>query len=73
MSVSEILIERIKQLTLSVQERVLKYVETMPADQMTVFDRFAGFVNSMDQIPSQLPDDLSKNHDHYLHGMPKRS
>lgn len=73
MSVSETLIEKIKQLSHTDQEKVLRYVEGMPVQQASLFDRFADFVHCMDQQPSQLPPDLAKNHDHYLHGMPKRS
>ncbi|MFT3881976.1 MAG: hypothetical protein QM703_20260 [Gemmatales bacterium] len=73
MSVSEMLIDKIKQLSHTEQEKVLKYVEGMPSQQTTLLDRFADYLHDMDKLPSQLPADLAKNHDHYLHGMPKRS
>jgi hypothetical protein len=37
--------------------------------QRTVADRLAAFIGIADDLPS----DLARNHDHYLHGAPKRT
>ena len=37
------------------------------ADKQSLYDRLKPFVG----IAKDLPPDLAKNHDHYLHGRPK--
>ena len=39
-----------------------------PAPRRTLAERYAKFVGLADD----LPPDMAKNHDHYLHGAPKR-
>ena len=40
-----------------------------PSPRSTLAERYAEFVGLADD----LPPDMAKNHDHYLHGAPKRS
>jgi hypothetical protein len=35
--------------------------------------RLAALGRSVESQPTDLPRDLAKNHDHYLHGLPKRA
>lgn len=37
------------------------------------WDRLIALARRVEQSPCDLPDDLSANHDHYLHGSPKSS
>ena len=43
-------------------------VEVIEAGEKTLAERFAPFVGCLDD----LPEDLAAQHDHYLHGTPKR-
>jgi len=44
-------------------------VETIPAaTSRTLAERFGDVIGAA----SELPEDLAENHDHYLHGAPKR-
>jgi hypothetical protein len=38
----------------------------------TVWDRMRQFARESEQEPCDLPADYAINHDHYLHGAPKR-
>ena len=35
------------------------------------WDRLIALARKVEQMPCDLPEDLSENHDHYLHGQPK--
>lgn len=37
-----------------------------------VWQRLAALARQAELEPSDLPTDLAANHDHYLHGLPKR-
>jgi len=39
-----------------------------PQDMPTLYERFKDFIGIADDLPS----DLAENHDHYLHGRPKK-
>jgi hypothetical protein len=41
--------------------------------QEHIFDRLARLANELGIDTTELPTDLSLNHDHYLYGVPKRS
>jgi hypothetical protein len=34
--------------------------------------KLADLAKSLESLPCDLPSDLAANHDHYLHGLPKR-
>lgn len=38
----------------------------------TVWDKLSALGEWAETLPTDLPPDLSANHDHYLHGLPKR-
>ena len=38
----------------------------------TIGQKLAALGHSIEQAPCDLPVDLAANHDHYLHGLPKR-
>ena len=37
------------------------------------WDRLIALARKVEKMPCDLPEDLSENHDHYLHGQPKRT
>ncbi len=37
------------------------------------WDRLIALARKVEQFPCHLPEDLAENHDHYLHGLPKRT
>jgi len=39
-----------------------------PVRRMTLAEQFKDIIG----IANDLPEDMSRNHDHYIHGMPKR-
>jgi len=39
-----------------------------PVAERTLAERYAGLIG----ITDALPEDMAENHDHYLHGTPKR-
>ena len=39
---------------------------------VTTGEKLARFAKKTETQPCDLPEDLADNHDHYLHGMPKR-
>ncbi len=43
-------------------------VELLEADLPTLAERLKDFIGKADG----LPEDMAKNHDHYLHGQPKK-
>ena len=43
-----------------------------PATEPTVWTRLSELGRWVETLPTDLPPDLSANHDHYLHGLPKR-
>lgn len=44
------------------------HIEPEPPKRRTVAERYASFIG----IAEDMPADLAKNHDHYIHGTPKR-
>ena len=52
----------------SLQEGTEVRVEVIEPRAKTLAERFAPFVGCLDD----LPEDLAAQHDHYLHGTPKR-
>lgn len=55
-------------------EVVLLLPEVPPAlETPAVWERLAELGRWAETQPSELPVDLAQNHDHYLHGRPKRS
>lgn len=43
------------------------------ADQeLTAGQKLAELARKYQNLPCELPEDLAKNHDHYLYGLPKR-
>jgi hypothetical protein len=52
----------------ALQEGAEVRVEVIEAGEKTLAERFAPFVGCLDD----LPEDLAAQHDHYIHGTPKR-
>lgn len=50
-------------------------VAALPAQEAspTIWERLAALGRWSETQPTDLPTDLAENHDHYLHGLPKRS
>ena len=48
--------------------------ESQPSDTgaETIWQKLARIAREVEQTPCDLPEDLAANHDHYLHGTPKR-
>ncbi|MCI0492845.1 MAG: hypothetical protein L0Z07_07905 [Planctomycetes bacterium] len=38
----------------------------------TIGQKLAALARKYENLPCDLPEDLAINHDHYLHGLPKR-
>jgi len=43
------------------------------AHAQTIWQSLAALGKSAEGAPCDLPEDLAANHDHYLHGLPKRT
>ena len=43
-----------------------------PGEQPTIWQKLAALGRWAETQPTNLPQDLAENHDHYLHGTPKR-
>jgi len=41
-------------------------------DDRSIGQKLADLARQAETEPCDLPDDLAKNHDHYLHGLPKK-
>lgn len=41
---------------------------TKPVEQLTHFERYRDFIGSIPDLPS----DMAEQHDHYIHGTPKK-
>lgn len=41
-------------------------------DKRTIWQKLADLGRKVESEPCDLPSDLALNHDHYLHGLPKR-
>ena len=41
-------------------------------DPRTIWQKLADLGREVESLPCDLPADLAANHDHYLHGLPKR-
>ena len=48
--------------------RVAVVVPEIPADQPTLSERLLRLAGTVDDLPS----DMARNHDHYIHGAPKQ-
>lgn len=46
--------------------------KTPDNDSRTIGQKLADLGRWAETQPCDLPDDLAKNHDHYLHGLPKK-
>ncbi|MBI5761604.1 MAG: hypothetical protein HZA46_24095 [Planctomycetales bacterium] len=44
-----------------------------PRDGRPIWKKLADLGHSVESQPTDLPPDLAGNHDHYLHGLPKRT
>ena len=47
--------------------------EPTPAGEPTIGQKLAALGRWAETQPCDLPEDLAENHDHYLHGLPKRT
>lgn len=41
-------------------------------EQQTIWQKLADLGRQVESEPCDLPSDLAANHDHYMHGLPKR-
>lgn len=46
--------------------------EAAGSDTRTIWQKLADLGRQVESEPCDLPSDLAANHDHYLHGLPKR-
>jgi hypothetical protein len=46
--------------------------ETKPSGEPTIWKKLGALAKEWEGRPTNLPPDLAANHDHYLHGLPKR-
>ena len=46
--------------------------EIAETDKRTIWQKLADLGRQVESEPCDLPTDLAANHDHYLHGLPKR-
>jgi hypothetical protein len=46
--------------------------EPVASDSPTIWQKLAELGRQVESEPCDLPADLAANHDHYLHGLPKR-
>jgi hypothetical protein len=46
--------------------------EAPPKGGTTIWQKMADLAEWVETQPCDLPGDLADNHDHYLHGLPKR-
>lgn len=51
---------------------VVADVSSSKAESSTIWDKLADLGLWAETLPTDLPTDLAENHDHYLHGRPKR-
>lgn len=55
---------------------IVEFTPRLPAvtseKPKTIGERLAELADWVETQPCDLPEDLAKNHDHYLHGLPKR-
>jgi hypothetical protein len=59
----------IQRLSPADQDRIRNWVLNRPAAKSSIFEQLKSIAGSA----GDLPPDLATNHDHYLHGMPKRT
>jgi hypothetical protein len=59
----------IEKLSLADQHKLHQWLSARQAVQKPVFDKLRRLAGKSRNLPS----DLASNHDHYLHGTPKRS
>lgn len=43
-----------------------------PEEERSIWNKLAELGRSVESMPCDLPEDLAFNHDHYLHGLPKK-
>lgn len=48
-------------------------VHALPVQTKRIGETLADLADWAETQPCDLPEDLAKNHDHYLHGLPKKS
>lgn len=81
MALIDSVIEKIRALPPERQQRVLEFLQSLEEPrngdiarrrQVSVWDEISTLGRELEALPTELPDDLARNHDHYLHGMPKR-
>lgn len=56
---------------MKVRVEVIEPASRQPADEAegpTLYDRHKSFIGTVNDLPS----DFARNHDHYLHGQPKK-
>ncbi len=51
---------------------MLPEAEPAPSAEPSIWDKLSDLGRWAEDLPSDLPTDLAANHDHYLHGLPKR-
>jgi hypothetical protein len=49
-----------------------RWTSAKDADPRTIWQKLADLGREVEAAPCDLPSDLAANHDHYLHGLPKR-
>ncbi len=51
----------------------LQPVSSPASDQPTIWEKLRELGKKAELRETNLPSDLAENHDHYLHGLPKRT
>jgi hypothetical protein len=59
----------IERLSSNDQNQIRKWLLDRPAAKPSIFEQ----LKTIAATAGDLPEDLATNHDHYLHGTPKRS
>ncbi len=89
MTVTEAIIAKVRQLSAEDQQKVLELISSLPnagqpsrgseangTEQLgkaSIWEKLHAMGQAAEASPSDLPTDLSANHDFYLHGLPRRS
>ncbi len=74
MTPKETILEKMKDLSPEDQDKVFAFVLTLVGKSEPIWDRLAALGKQLEGLPSDdLPPDLAANHDHYLHGLPRRT
>jgi hypothetical protein len=75
MTVAEAVLTKLATLSPEDQHKVLEFVSALPSEPAaakSVWQKLSELGRSREGRSTTLPDDLAENHDHYLHGQPKR-